>query len=178
MRLAFILANKATVPKVAHGIHMSEVALRRQPQTIHIQVTDLTSISHNLASLLASSPLSAMQPTEGASGFRRARAASTGVWLLGLSSKTVGRGAKSHTGEIAGTGVVSRAGEITEPQMNCETSAERAPRRAVAQPLPASSDKIHRTTCVCACSCVTRIDGRRKRTNTEHARGPGSNANK
>ena len=116
---------------------------------------------------------SVVPATAGASRRQAARAASTGAWLLGLTPKMVGRGAKSHTGEIAGTGVV-----ITEPQMISETSAERAPRRAVAQPLPAPSDKTRMTTCVCACSRVTRTDGRKKHREKERARGPESNANK
>ena len=89
----------------------------------------------------------------------------------GTAMKVIGR-------VIAHRRVKALARGFAEPRMKCDTSAERAPRRAVAQSLPAPSDQTRMTTCVCACHRVTRTDGRRKRTNTEHTRGPESNANK
>ena len=72
----------------------------------------------------------------------------------------------------------ARARGVDEQEKEEATSAEHEPQRAVDQSLPAPSDKTHMSTCVRACSRVTRTDGRRKRINTEHARGPESNANK
>jgi hypothetical protein len=74
--------------------------------------------------------------------------------------------------------VKALAGRFTEPQINCETSAGRAPRPVVAQSLPAPSDTACKCACVCACSTETQKVGHKKHKETEHARDPESNASK
>ena len=67
---------------------------------------------------------------------------------------------------------------FTELSMNLVAARAGA---AVARALPLhpwTSDKTHTCECASACSTETRTVGRRKRKNTEHTRGPESNANK